>query len=206
MPRAMVSAAIIVSHRVLPAGSDMSAKIDLVRGDITKQTVDAIVNAANTGLVGGGGVDGAIHRAGGAAIMAECDRLRDRTSGTPCPTGSAVKTTAGRLNAKAVIHTAGPRWRDGNHGEAAALASCYRSCLEIAAANGYRTVAFPSISTGIYGYPIEQAAGVALGTVRAFLAEKPDVFEVVRFVLFSPGDLKVYEIALAALSRSRRLT
>src|SRR6186997_3220568 len=136
----------------------MAAKIELVQGDITKQRVDAIVNAANTRLVGGGGVDGAIHRAGGPTIMAECDRLREQAGGTPCPTGSAVKTTAGRLEAKAVIHTAGPRWRGGARGEAVDLASCYRSCLEVAAANGWRTIAFPSISTGIYGYPVDEAA------------------------------------------------
>jgi O-acetyl-ADP-ribose deacetylase (regulator of RNase III) len=173
----------------------MAATIDLVQGDIAKQAVDAIVNAANTGLVGGGGVDGAIHRAGGPAIMAECDRLREHAGGTPCPTGSAVKTTAGRLAARAVIHTAGPRWRGGTHGEADALASCYRSCLELAAANGYRTIAFPSISTGIYGYPVAQAAGVALDAVREFLAEHPDAFDEVRFVLFSTSDLGVYERA-----------
>jgi O-acetyl-ADP-ribose deacetylase (regulator of RNase III) len=179
----------------------VAGKIELVRGDITQQSVDAIVNAANTGLVGGGGVDGAIHRAGGPQIMAECDRLRERAGGTPCPTGSAVRTTAGRLNAKAVIHTAGPRWRDGTHGEPDALASCYRSCLQVAAENGYRTVAFPSISTGIYGYPLEQAAGVALATVRALLRQKPEAFDVIRFLLFSEGDLRVYERALAESER-----
>jgi len=174
----------------------MAAKIELVQGDITKQRVDAIVNAANTGLVGGGGVDGAIHRAGGPAIMAECDRLREQAAGTPCPTGSAVKTTAGRLEAKAVIHTAGPRWRGGARGEAADLASCYRSCLEVAAANGWRTIAFPSISTGIYGYPVDEAARVALGTVRQFLTEHSAAFDVITFVLFSDGDLAVYRHAL----------
>jgi O-acetyl-ADP-ribose deacetylase (regulator of RNase III) len=177
----------------------MAGKIELVRGDITLQRADAIVNAANMGLVGGGGVDGAIHRAGGPEIMVECDRLRAAAGGTPCPTGSAVKTTAGRLSANAVIHTAGPRWRDGKHGEAAALASCYRSCLEIAAREGFRTIAFPSISTGIYGYPVEQAAAVAVATVTEVLRAKPDAFDVVRFVLFSEGDLGVYERALAAL-------
>jgi len=177
----------------------MPAIIDLVQGDITRQTVDAIVNAANTGLVGGGGVDGAIHRAGGPAIMTECDRLRARKSGTPCPTGSAVKTTAGRLNAKAVLHTAGPRWRGGGHGEAEQLASCYRSCLELALAHGYRSVAFPSISTGIYGYPIEEAADVAVRTVRNFLRAHVDALDIVRFVLFSGSDLEVYRQALAAV-------
>jgi O-acetyl-ADP-ribose deacetylase (regulator of RNase III) len=179
----------------------MATKLELVQGDITEQHVDAIVNAANIGLVGGGGVDGAIHRAGGAQIMAECDRIRAAKGGAPCPTGTAVETTAGRLHAKAVIHTAGPRWRGGDHAETEQLASCYRSCLDLAARRGYRTIAFPSISTGIYGYPIEQAALVALTTVRVFIAAKPPAFEVIRFVLFSDSDLHVYEGALAKLSR-----
>jgi len=174
----------------------MPAIIDLVQGDITRQSVDAIVNAANTGLVGGGGVDGAIHRAGGPSIMADCDELRAAKGAAPCPTGSAVKTTAGRLNAKAVLHAAGPRWRGGDRGEPEQLASCYRSCLELARAHGYRTLAFPSISTGIYGYPIDEAAEVALRTVRACLAAHPEAFDFVRFVLFSPADLEVYRKAL----------
>jgi O-acetyl-ADP-ribose deacetylase (regulator of RNase III) len=180
-------------------GTKVTDLLELVRGDITRQCVDAIVNAANTGLVGGGGVDGAIHRAGGPAIMAACDRLRELAAGTPCPTGSAVETTAGRLAAKAVIHTAGPRWRDGEQGEPSALASCYRSCLEIAAAKGYRTVAFPSISTGIYGYPVARAAEVALATTAGVFREKPGAFDFIRFVLFSDADLRVYERVRAAL-------
>jgi O-acetyl-ADP-ribose deacetylase (regulator of RNase III) len=178
----------------------MPAIIDLVQGDITRQRVDVIVNAANTGLVGGGGVDGAIHRAGGPAIMAECDKLRAAEDGTPCPTGSAVRTTAGRLQAKAVIHTAGPRWRGGVRGEAEQLASCYRSCLELARAHGYRTLAFPSISTGIYGYPLEEAAGVAIRAVRACVQAHADAFDVVRFVLFSPSDLEIYRRVLRSVS------
>jgi O-acetyl-ADP-ribose deacetylase len=174
-------------------------RIELVQGDITRQEVDAIVNAANTGLVGGGGVDGAIHRAGGPEIMAECDALRERAGGTPCPTGSAVRTTAGRLWAKAVLHTAGPRWRGGGHGEAELLAACYRNCLALAAGRRYRTIAFPSISTGIYGYPIEQAAAAALAAVGRFLAEHPGSFDLVRFVLFSEADLGVYRRALDTL-------
>jgi len=179
----------------------VAANIDLTQGDITAQCADAIVNAANTGLVGGGGVDGAIHRAGGPEIMAECDRLRAAAGGTPCPTGSAVATTAGRLQAKAVIHTAGPRWRGGNHGEPEALASCYRSCLQLAAHKGYRIVAFPSISTGIYGYPVADAARVALSTVRDVLRTSPDAFDTIRFVLFSDGDLTVYRHTLAEIVR-----
>jgi O-acetyl-ADP-ribose deacetylase len=175
----------------------MPAIIDLVQGDITLQNVDAIVNAANTGLVGGGGVDGAIHRAGGPVIMAECDEIRAAKVGRPCPTGSAVRTTAGNLPAKAVLHTAGPRWRGGGHGEAELLAACYRSCLELARVHAYRTVAFPSISTGIYGFPFEPAAKIAMGTVRGYLRTHGEAFDAVRFVLFSTGDLEVYRRALA---------
>ena len=175
----------------------MTARLTLVQGDITRQTVDAIANAANASLVGGGGVDGAIHRTGGPAIMAECDRIRATAGG--CPTGTAVMTTAGKLAAKAVIHTAGPRWRGGKGGEAELLASCYRSCLELAVKNGFRTIAFPSISTGIYGYPIERAAAVALSEVGAFLAASPMALDEVRFVLYSTEDLAVYEAARHSL-------
>ena len=181
----------------------MSAVIELVQGDITTQSVDAIANAANTGLVGGGGVDGAIHRAGGPEIMADCDRIRAEKGGAPCPTGSAVRTTAGRLAAKAVLHTAGPRWHGGTHGEARLLASCYRSCLDLARDAGYRTISFPSISTGIYGYPIEEGARVALTAVRDVLRSYPDAFDVVRFVLFSARDLAVYQGVLAELEGER---
>jgi O-acetyl-ADP-ribose deacetylase (regulator of RNase III) len=172
----------------------MRDKIELHQGDITHQVVDAIVNAANAELRGGGGVDGAIHRAGGPAIMAECERIREARGG--CPTGTAVATTAGRLQAKAVIHTAGPIWRGGEDGEPALLASCYTSCLGIAVEGGWRSIAFPSISTGVYGYPVEQAARVALASVRDVLAARPAALDSVRFVLFSAGDLAVYEAAL----------
>ncbi len=180
----------------------MAARLELVQGDITKQEVDAIVNAANTGLRGGGGVDGAIHRAGGPEIMAECDRIRAERGG--CPTGTAVITTAGRLPARRVIHTAGPRWRGGNHGEPELLASCYKSCLDLAREHGLRTIAFPSISTGVYGYPVDQAARVALTTVRRYLQEHPDAFDLVRFVLFSEHDLRTYQEALAEISTASR--
>jgi len=160
--------------------------IELLRGDITSQVVDAIVNAANTTLLGGGGVDGAIHRAGGPAILAECRQLGG------CATGDAKLTTGGRLPARHVIHTVGPVYRDGRHGEPELLASAYRRSLEVASQHGLRSVAFPSISTGAYRYPIAAAAGIAIGTVRAYLAEHPDV-ELVRFVLFSDADLSVYE-------------
>jgi O-acetyl-ADP-ribose deacetylase (regulator of RNase III) len=175
----------------------MAAKIELIQGDITKQEVDAVVNAANQGLVGGGGVDGAIHRAGGPSIMADCDRIREERGG--CPTGTAVLTSAGELPAKSVIHTAGPRWRGGDKGEPELLASCYRNSLELAREHGLRTVAFPSISTGIYGYPIDRAAVIALRTVRETLAAHPDDFDEVRFVLFSDADLATYREALESV-------
>jgi O-acetyl-ADP-ribose deacetylase (regulator of RNase III) len=171
------------------------AALELVQGDITLQGVDAIVNAANKGLRGGGGVDGAIHRAGGSGIMAECRRIGG------CPTGSAVITTGGDLPARHVIHAVGPRWRGGSRGEADLLAGAYRTSLQAAVDSGLRTVAFPSISTGVYGYPIERAARVALGTVAGFLHENPGKLELVRFVLFTPGDLAVYEDALGEALR-----
>jgi O-acetyl-ADP-ribose deacetylase (regulator of RNase III) len=166
------------------------ATVELVQGDITRQDTDAVVNAANSGLRGGGGVDGAIHRAGGPAIMAECRRIGG------CPTGEAVITTGGELPAGHVIHAVGPIWRGGESGEADLLAGAYRSSLRVAVENGLRSVAFPSISTGAYGYPVEQAARVALQTVAGFLRERPGVLELVRFVLFTGDDLRVYGEAL----------
>jgi O-acetyl-ADP-ribose deacetylase (regulator of RNase III) len=169
------------------------ARVEVVQGDITRQDTDAIVNAANTTLLGGGGVDGAIHRAGGPAILAECRRLGG------CATGDAKITTGGRLPARHVIHTVGPVFRDGRHREPELLASAYRRSLEVAVEQGLTSVAFPSISTGAYGFPIARAAPVALGTVARFLAERPGKLELVRFVLFSAADLAVYETALDAL-------
>lgn len=174
------------------------AELTLHHGDITRQRVDAIVNAANAGLVGGGGVDGAIHHAGGPAIMDECDRIRAEQGG--CPTGHAVATTAGKLHAKAVIHTVGPRWRGGRHGEERLLASAYRSSLELAASRGWRTLAFPSVSTGVYGYPIQKAAEVALRTILGVFEERPTELDEVRMVLFSKPDLDVYQKTLKKLS------
>ncbi|HVN85921.1 MAG TPA: O-acetyl-ADP-ribose deacetylase [Candidatus Binatia bacterium] len=176
----------------LPIGS---ARIMLLRGDITQQTTDAIVNAANTTLLGGGGVDGAIHRAGGPAILAECRALGG------CATGDAKLTTGGRLAARYVIHTVGPVYRDGRHGEPELLASAYRRSLEVASENGIRSVAFPSISTGAYGYPIAAAARIALRTVRDFLRGQRDV-SLVHFVLFSAQDFQTYAATLAEIAAS----
>ena len=177
----------------------MTAKINqtslaLVLGDITRERVDAIANAANEGLMGGGGVDGAIHRAGGAAIMAECSAIRAKQGG--CPTGQAVITTGGNLPAKYIVHTVGPIWRGGNAGEVELLASCYRESLGLAVKYGIKTMAFPSISTGVYGYPVAQAAVIALNAVKQFL-EAHDGLDEVRFVLFDDVTYGAYENALA---------
>lgn len=173
-------------------------KLTLVQGDITKQAVDAIVNAANSALLGGGGVDGAIHRAGGPAILAGCREIRRTRYPDGLPAGQAVITTGGRLPARHVIHTVGPVWHGGRQGEPALLADAYRNSLALAVAEGLRTVAFPSISTGVYGYPVDRAARVALDTIRAFIDSRPNALDEVRMVLFSAGDLKAYQQALAA--------
>jgi O-acetyl-ADP-ribose deacetylase len=167
--------------------------IALVQGDITTQTTEAIVNAANSRLVGGGGVDGAIHAAGGPTIMEECRKIGG------CPTGQAVITTGGNLKAKYVIHTVGPIYRGGTHGEEKLLASAYRNSLEIASRKKIRSVAFPSISTGAYAYPVKEAARVALKTTMDYLTDHPEI-ELVRFVLFGAVDLEVYEAALKGLT------
>jgi O-acetyl-ADP-ribose deacetylase (regulator of RNase III) len=170
------------------------ARLELVRGDITAQAVDAIVNAANSSLMGGGGVDGAIHRAGGPAILEECRRIRERRG--PLPPGEAVITGGGHLAARHVIHTVGPIWRGGHEGEPETLARCYVNSLALASEHGLESVAFPSISTGAFGYPVESAAEVALRAVRGGLARGSPV-TLVRFVLWSAADLAVYQVALA---------
>ena len=163
-------------------------------GDITRVAVDCIVNAANSALAGGGGVDGAIHRAGGPEIMRELDTIR--ASIGRCPTGSAVATGAGRLSAKYVFHAVGPVYRDGKHGEAELLASCYRQCLAMAEERGAATISFPAISTGVYGYPLEPAAAIAIREVKAHLAKAEGSVRQVTFVLFGKQGFDVYTAAL----------
>jgi O-acetyl-ADP-ribose deacetylase (regulator of RNase III) len=159
------------------------------QGDITHEDADAIVNAANTGLRGGGGVDGAIHRAAGPAVMEECRRIGH------CPTGSAVMTDAGKLKARKIIHTVGPVWGGGKRGEPELLQHAYRNSFKLAAGNGLRTIAFPAISTGVYGYPKQEAAGIALAAGLEF--EKK--FEEIRYICFSAEDLTIYQERLKAM-------
>jgi O-acetyl-ADP-ribose deacetylase len=164
------------------------SRIILLQGDITKTKADAIVNAANSSLLGGGGVDGAIHRAGGKAILDECIAIRNRQGS--CKTGEAVITTAGNLPAKYVIHTVGPVWNGGGKGEAELLANAYKNSLKLAVENNIQTIAFPNISTGIYGYPKDKAAEVAVNSVKDFLSENETVQEVI-FVCFDEENYKL---------------
>jgi O-acetyl-ADP-ribose deacetylase (regulator of RNase III) len=168
----------------------MDSRIRLSQGDITKLAVDAIVNAANSTLLGGGGVDGAIHRAAGPGLLAECVTLLG------CKTGNAKITGGHKLPAKHVIHTVGPVYRDGRHGEPELLASCYRRALALAVENGCKTIAFPAISCGVYGYPLDEACAIAVRDVRAFL-DKDKTIEQVMFVAFGQVVLEAYERALA---------
>jgi O-acetyl-ADP-ribose deacetylase (regulator of RNase III) len=167
--------------------------LSLTEGDITKQATDAIVNAANKSLRGGGGVDGAIHRAGGPKILEECIKIGS------CETGEAVITAGGNLKAKHVIHTVGPVYRDGLHNEPGLLKNAYSNSLKAASSKGLKSIAFPSISTGAYGYPLEQAAEIALTTAITYLKEHTDI-EMIRFVLFGQNALEVYQKKLKQLT------
>jgi O-acetyl-ADP-ribose deacetylase len=181
----------MTSGEVLADGRRMEA----VRGDITKERTDAIVNAANETLLGGGGVDGAIHRAGGLAILVECRKLGG------CRTGDAKVTTGGNLAAKYVIHTVGPVYRGGAHGEPMMLASCYKRSMELADELRIASIAFPAISCGVYGYPIESAAEIAVTTVKSWLVRAKSIVRV-RFVLFSEPDRDLYERILERIQRA----
>jgi O-acetyl-ADP-ribose deacetylase len=175
-----------------------AASLELVEGDITKQTVDAIVNAANAQLAGGGGVDGAIHRAGGSLIMTECRNIGG------CPTGQAVATTAGMLDAEKVIHAVGPIYRDGRQGEPELLASAYRSAFSLAAEQGLKTIATPSLSTGAYGYPMDDAARIAISTAIDSLRANPGL-QLIRFVLMGSEALGIFRRALEEAAPTQRL-
>ncbi len=171
--------------------------VELIQGDITKEKVDAIVNAANEKLIGGGGVDGAIRRAGGNAVTKECDIIRARQGG--CPTGKAVITTGGNLPAQYIIHTVGPVWKGGDAGELELLASCYKESIALAVKNALYSVAFPSISTGVYGYPTEKAAKIALQTIRELAENTERMPTLVQFVLFDDATFECYTDALSDL-------
>ena len=173
----------------------MPPQLRALRADITTLSVEAIVNAANSTLLGGGGVDGAIHRAAGPELLAAC-RLLDG-----CPTGDARITAGYRLKARFIVHAVGPVWRGGDHGEPELLASCYRRSIELASAKGARALAFPSISTGVYGYPVELAASVAVSAVRSALIDHPEI-EAVIFCCFSAADLAVYQSILGSSGRA----
>ena len=175
-----------------------NAILQLIKEDITDVEADAIVNAANSTLLGGGGVDGAIHRKGGPKILEECKRIRATEWPDGLPTGKAVITSGGNLKAKHVIHTVGPVWLGGFHVEAELLKQAYKNSLRLAVARGLKTIAFPSISTGAYGYPTEEASRIAVKTVKDFL-EKEDKLEKVIFVLFSERDFEIYLEAVKSI-------
>lgn len=168
-------------------------KIKILKDDITRQTTDAIVNAANESLLGGGGVDGAIHRAAGPQLLEECKKIGG------CPTGEARLTQAYNLPSKAVIHTVGPIWKGGNQNETELLASCYRNSLALACDNFFQSISFPSISTGVYGFPFEKACRIALNEITTFLNSNVS-FKTVQLVCFSEQDLQMYNLAVGELS------
>ena len=173
----------------------MKTKLEVQKGDITKVHVEAIVNAANTSLLGGGGVDGAIHRAGGPAILEECLQIRNKQGG--CATGEAVVTTGGNLAAKFVIHTVGPVWNGGSNNERSLLANCYKNSLLLAAQRNIRSIAFPNISTGIYHFPKEAAAEIAVSEVRDFVSRNDDAIDLVLFVCFDDENYSIYQRLLS---------
>ncbi len=172
----------------------MSTKISFQKGDITKVKSEAIVNAANSSLMGGGGVDGAIHRAGGPTILAECMEIRKRQGG--CKTGEAVITNAGNLPCKKVIHTVGPVYQNGKQNEAALLSNCYTNSLKLALENGLRSVAFPNISTGVYAYPKPQAAQIAISTVQNFVTTNPGAFDEIIYICYGEENYSLYKTLL----------
>jgi O-acetyl-ADP-ribose deacetylase (regulator of RNase III) len=174
----------------------MFARLSIIEGDITQQAVDAIVNAANNSLLGGAGVDGAIHRAAGPGLLAECRTLQG------CPTGEAKLTKGYNLPARYVIHTAGPVWRGGQHGEDVLLARCYRSCLTLAEQQGIRTIAFPSISTGAYGFPVVRASSIALGEIALFLKRNSSVEKII-VVCFEREVFEAYQTTLQEMQQDR---
>jgi O-acetyl-ADP-ribose deacetylase (regulator of RNase III) len=178
-------------------------KLHIIQGDITQQSTDAIVNAANPSLMGGGGVDGAIHRAGGPAILDECKQIVARQG--RLPTGKAVMTTGGNLTAKYVIHTVGPIWHGGNKGEPELLASAYHESLKLATENNLNSISFPSISTGAYGYPVNQASKLAIDTVITFLSHSTTPLREVVFVLFDSQTFGAYSSALGDIGEKRGL-
>ncbi|MFC2056215.1 O-acetyl-ADP-ribose deacetylase [Chloroflexota bacterium] len=178
---------------------EKQAKLSIIQGDITKQATDAIVNAANSSLMGGGGVDGAIHRAGGPAILEECKQIVSRQG--RLSTGKAVITTGGNLKARFVIHTVGPIWHEGNEGEPELLTSAYQESLKVAAENNLSSVSFPSISTGAYSYPVAEAAELAIRAVASFLGERATSLKKVVFVLFDSATFENYSSALGKIKR-----